>query len=216
MLPPAGHRRRLRAQTPGPGRRCRQEGTGGQGAAAAAARHRGHGAPAGRTAGAQMMQQAGRHAAARGRRPREAVAATSRPTCASTPRRPARCANARQQAGAGTSAPMLEEKFTEDELKQLIAIIESPVNRKYQAWAEMQKAWREAGGRDSSRWSSPSCAGLQQVVGGRAWRLPRSRRGTAAKDASEAASSPCRPGRRPALLACASASTPSTASCWRC
>lgn len=37
--------------------------------------------------------------------------------------------------------PILEEKFTEDELKQLIAIIESPVNRKYQAMGvEMQKS----------------------------------------------------------------------------
>ncbi|HNT39395.1 MAG TPA: DUF2059 domain-containing protein [Rubrivivax sp.] len=33
----------------------------------------------------------------------------------------------------GVLQPMLEEKFTEDELKQIIAIIESPVNRKYQA-----------------------------------------------------------------------------------
>lgn len=44
----------------------------------------------------------------------------------------------------GVLGPMLEEKFTEDELKQLIAIIESPVNRKYQAMGgEMQKALAE-------------------------------------------------------------------------
>lgn len=36
---------------------------------------------------------------------------------------------------------LLEERFTEDELKQLIAIIESPVNRKYQAMGnELQKS----------------------------------------------------------------------------
>ncbi len=43
-----------------------------------------------------------------------------------------------------TIGAMLEERFTEDELKQLIAIIESPVNRKYlQMGAEMQKALSE-------------------------------------------------------------------------
>ena len=39
-----------------------------------------------------------------------------------------------------TIGTMLEEKFSEDELKQLIAIIESPVNRKFsQMSGEMQK-----------------------------------------------------------------------------
>ena len=39
-----------------------------------------------------------------------------------------------------TIGAMLEEKFSEDELKQLIAIIESPVNRKFaQMNGEMQK-----------------------------------------------------------------------------
>ncbi len=38
-------------------------------------------------------------------------------------------------------APMLEERFSEDELRQLITIIESPVNRKYQAMGpDLQKA----------------------------------------------------------------------------
>ncbi len=41
----------------------------------------------------------------------------------------------------GVIAPMLEERFSEDELRQLITIIESPVNRKYQAMGpELQKA----------------------------------------------------------------------------
>ena len=40
-----------------------------------------------------------------------------------------------------TLGPLLEEKFSEDELKQLIAIMESPVNRKYgQMNNELQKA----------------------------------------------------------------------------
>jgi hypothetical protein len=39
-----------------------------------------------------------------------------------------------------TIGPVLEEKFSEDELKQLIAIIESPVNRKFaQITGELQK-----------------------------------------------------------------------------
>jgi len=41
-----------------------------------------------------------------------------------------------------TIGPILEEKFTEDELKQLISWFESPVNKKYQALGpEMQNAF---------------------------------------------------------------------------
>ena len=41
-----------------------------------------------------------------------------------------------------TVGPLLEERFTEDELKQLIAWYESPVNKKYQQLgAEMQNAF---------------------------------------------------------------------------
>ena len=40
-----------------------------------------------------------------------------------------------------TLGTMLDERFTEDELKQLVAIMESPVNRKFQQMGgEMQKA----------------------------------------------------------------------------
>ncbi|MDC6169186.1 DUF2059 domain-containing protein [Paucibacter sp. XJ19-41] len=43
-----------------------------------------------------------------------------------------------------TIGAMLEERFTEDELKQLVAWFESPVNKKYnQMGAEMQKALTE-------------------------------------------------------------------------
>ncbi len=53
----------------------------------------------------------------------------------------------RQQAvklAPSTIGVLLEEKFTEEELKQLIAIIESPVNRKYaQMGGEFQKALGE-------------------------------------------------------------------------
>jgi hypothetical protein len=41
-----------------------------------------------------------------------------------------------------TIGPILEEKFTDDELKQLIAWFESPVNKKYQSFGpEMQNAF---------------------------------------------------------------------------
>ncbi|MBK8527138.1 MAG: hypothetical protein IPL57_08565 [Rubrivivax sp.] len=54
---------------------------------------------------------------------------------------------AREKAGKLAPAilgPILEEKFSEDELRQLITIIESPVNRKYQALGgEMQRALAE-------------------------------------------------------------------------
>jgi len=53
----------------------------------------------------------------------------------------------RQQAvklAPSTIGALLEEKFTEEELKQLIAIVESPVNRKYaQMGGEFQKALGE-------------------------------------------------------------------------
>ena len=43
-----------------------------------------------------------------------------------------------------TIGPLLEEKFTEDELRQLIAIMESPVNKKFsQLNGELQKALGE-------------------------------------------------------------------------
>ncbi len=43
-----------------------------------------------------------------------------------------------------TVGAMLEERFTEDELKQLVAWFESPINKKYnQMGAEMQKALTE-------------------------------------------------------------------------
>ena len=64
--------------------------------------------------------------------------------------------------------PMLEEKFTEDELKQLIAIIESPVNRKYQAMGgEMQKALAEKLVAELRPQMEPKLRTLQQTVAGR-------------------------------------------------
>ncbi len=43
-----------------------------------------------------------------------------------------------------TIGPILEERFTEDELRQVIALLESPVNRKFQQMgADMQRALGE-------------------------------------------------------------------------
>jgi uncharacterized protein len=64
--------------------------------------------------------------------------------------------------------PILEEKFSEDELKQLVAIIESPVNRKYQALGgEMQKALAEKLVADLRPTLEPKLRALQQTVAGR-------------------------------------------------
>ena len=65
-------------------------------------------------------------------------------------------------------APMLEEKFSEDELKQLIAIIESPVNRKYQAMgADMQKALAEKLVAELKPTLEPKLRSLQQGMAAR-------------------------------------------------
>lgn len=68
----------------------------------------------------------------------------------------------------GVLGPILEEKFSEDELKQLIAIIESPVNRKYQALGgEMQKALAEKLVAELRPSIEPKLRSLQQTVAGR-------------------------------------------------
>ena len=68
----------------------------------------------------------------------------------------------------GIIAPILEEKFSEDELKQLIAIIESPVNRKYQALgAEMQKALTEKLVAEIRPTIEPKLKALNQSIGNR-------------------------------------------------
>jgi uncharacterized protein len=68
----------------------------------------------------------------------------------------------------GIIAPYLEERFTEDELKQLVAIIESPVNRKYQAMgAEMQKALTEKLVAEIRPSLEPKLKALNQSIGNR-------------------------------------------------
>ena len=68
----------------------------------------------------------------------------------------------------GIITPFLEERFTEDELKQLVAIIESPVNRKYQAMgAEMQKALTEKLVAELRPTIEPKLKALNQTIAGR-------------------------------------------------
>jgi len=74
----------------------------------------------------------------------------------------------RQQAvklAPSTIGALLEEKFTEDELKQLIAILESPVNRKYaQMGAEFQKALGEKLVAQTQSLVEPKVKALEQAV----------------------------------------------------
>ena len=74
----------------------------------------------------------------------------------------------RQQAvklAPTTIGVLLEEKFTEEELKQLIAIIESPVNRKYaQMGGEFQKSLGEKLVAQTQPLVEPKVKALEQAV----------------------------------------------------
>lgn len=67
-----------------------------------------------------------------------------------------------------TLAPLLEEKFSEDELKQLITIIESPVNRKYQELGpQLQRVLGEKVVAETKPGIEPKVRALQQTIAGR-------------------------------------------------
>ena len=74
----------------------------------------------------------------------------------------------RQQAvklAPTTIGPLLEEKFNEDELKQLIAFMESPVNRKYlQMGNELQKALGEKLVAQTKAAVEPKVKALEQAI----------------------------------------------------
>lgn len=74
----------------------------------------------------------------------------------------------RQQAvklAPTTIGPLLEEKFNEDELKQLIAFMESPVNRKYlQMGNELQKALGEKLVAQTQASVEPKVKALEQAI----------------------------------------------------
>lgn len=67
-----------------------------------------------------------------------------------------------------TIGALLEEKFSEDELKQLIAIIESPVNRKFlQLGGDMQKALLDKLIAETQASVEPKVRALEQSIGKR-------------------------------------------------
>ncbi|MEI7536338.1 MAG: hypothetical protein WCJ76_03970 [Comamonadaceae bacterium] len=67
-----------------------------------------------------------------------------------------------------TVGALLEEKFSEDELKQLIAIIESPVNRKFlQLGGEMQNALIDKLVAETQGTIEPKVRALEQAIGKR-------------------------------------------------
>ncbi|WP_395406436.1 DUF2059 domain-containing protein [Pseudoduganella sp. UC29_106] len=67
-----------------------------------------------------------------------------------------------------TIAPMLAERFTEEELKQIIAILESPVKAKFESMVpELQKKLGESVAADTRAVIDPKLQELQQRIGTR-------------------------------------------------
>jgi uncharacterized protein len=67
--------------------------------------------------------------------------------------------------GPTTIGALLEERFTEDELKQVIVLLESPVNKKFNAMApEMQRALGEKLVADTRATIEPKMQALQDSV----------------------------------------------------
>lgn len=79
--------------------------------------------------------------------------------------RPAAQASAQKIVGT-TVAPMLAERFTEEELRQIIAILESPVKKKFEAMVpELQKKLGEGVAADTRAVIDPKLQELQQRIG---------------------------------------------------
>jgi len=67
-----------------------------------------------------------------------------------------------------TVAPMLAEKFSEEELRQIIAILESPVKKKFESLVpDMQKALGEKLAADTRPQIDPKLEDLRQRIGTR-------------------------------------------------
>jgi len=67
-----------------------------------------------------------------------------------------------------TVAPLLAEKFTEDELRQIVAILESPVKKKFEElMPEMQKALGEKLAAESRATMDPRLDDFRQRIGAR-------------------------------------------------
>lgn len=72
------------------------------------------------------------------------------------------------QLAPGTMGPILEQRFSEDELRQLIALLESPVSAKFQAVAgEMQKALGAKLVAETKGAVEPKVQALRQAVSAR-------------------------------------------------
>ncbi len=63
-------------------------------------------------------------------------------------------------------APLLAERYTDEELRQLIAILESPVKKKFEAMLpEMQKTLGEGVAADTRAVIDPKLQGLKEKIG---------------------------------------------------
>lgn len=92
-----------------------------------------------------------------------------------------------------TIGPLLEEKFTEDELKQVVAIIESPVYGKFQQLGgDMQKALLEKLVADTRGAVEPKVKTLELTVGKRLGVTPPPGGGAAAPAPAPAARAPAK------------------------
>jgi uncharacterized protein len=91
-----------------------------------------------------------------------------------------------------TIGVLLDEKFTEDELKQVIALLESPVNRKFQSMTgEMQRVISEKLVADARGDVEPKLRALQQTVAKRLGMTPQpAGNGGEGKPAAKPAASP--------------------------
>ncbi|MCE3262809.1 MAG: hypothetical protein K0R43_1888 [Pseudoduganella sp.] len=73
-----------------------------------------------------------------------------------------------QKLVGSTVAPMLAERFSEEELRQVIAILESPVKKKFEAMLpELQKKLGESVAADTRAVIDPRLQELQQRIGSR-------------------------------------------------
>jgi hypothetical protein len=63
-------------------------------------------------------------------------------------------------------APLLAERFSEDELRQMVAILESPVRQKFEALLpELQKSLGEGVASDTGPVINPKLQDLKQRIG---------------------------------------------------
>ncbi len=92
-----------------------------------------------------------------------------------------------QRLAPATLGPMLEERLSEDELKQVLALLESPAYRRYQQLApEMQKALTEKLVAETRAQVEPKLKALQDTIARRLG-LPAPSAAAAARKASGAA-----------------------------